>query len=156
MKFPYISLQDICPAFLFVPRTRNQLYDLAYFSTDGFDAYAKDDNGFTVEERPIVAQKLTDLFVDMIAPIKLNENKLGKFKENYVLKKRDHAITVMHKYNTEVPNDECVKIVDSAINELHAFEKVEFDKDIFDNAPRDIESKKVQISEPSIDKQLAK
>ena len=59
-------------------------------------------------------------------------------------------------YNTEVPNDECVKIVDSAINELHAFEKVEFDKDVFDNAPRDIESKKSEISEPSIDMQLAK
>ena len=52
-------------------------------------------------------------------------------------------------------NSKSWNIID-LLNELHTFEKVEFDKDIFDNAPRDIESKKAQISEPSIDKQFAK
>ena len=134
----------------------NELYDLAYLSVDGFDVYAKDDNGIGIEERPVVAQKLTDLFIDMVAPIKFNENGLGKFKENYVIKNRDHAIQAMRKYNKDVPADQCIEIVDKAATELHAFENVEFDKALFDNAPTDVEAKNVEIDELTNDKKIAK
>ena len=134
----------------------NALYGLAYFNVNGFGAYARDDNGFAIEESPIVAQKLTDLFINKALSTKLSENELSKFKENYVIKNRDHAISVMQKYNADVPEDKCREIVDNAATELHAFEKVEFDKAVFENTPTEIESKKSEIGELTNDKQFAK
>lgn len=134
----------------------NALYDLAYLSIDGFDAYARGDNGFALEERPVIAQKLTDLFLNSVTPVKFNANEFGKFKENYVIKNRDHAIQVMHRYDTDVTLDKCTEIVDNAVTELHAFEKVEFDKGIFDSEPKEIELNKAQISVPTKDKDFAK
>ena len=133
----------------------NKLYEVAYCGLGGIEAYDSC-SAFALEERPVIAQKLTDLFLSKATPVGFHSKEFGKYAENYVIKNSDHAIKVIQEQEQNLSKEKCTELVKNAVKVLHAFEKVEFNKADFDSVPKNTEVAKAHVNEPVRDKSVAK
>lgn len=134
----------------------NKLYETAYGGLGCIEAYDSCSSGFALEERPVIAQKLTDLFLNKVTPVGFNSKEFGKYAENYVIKNGDHAIKVMQQQEENLGKEKCTELVKNAAKELHAFDKVEFKASEFDNSPKNIGQSEANIADPVVGKSASK
>ena len=133
----------------------NKLYEVAYCGLGGIEAYDSC-SAFALEERPVIAQKLTDLFLSKATPVGFHSKEFGKYAENYVIKNSDHAIKVMQEQEQNLSKEKCTELVKNAVKVLHAFEKVEFNKAEFESVPKNTEVAKAHVNEPVKEKSVTK
>ena len=134
----------------------NKLYETAYGGLGGIEAYDSCTDGFALEERPVIAQKLTDLFLNKVTPVGFNSKEFGKYAENYVIKNGDYAIKVMQEQEENLSKEKCTELVNNAAKELHAFDKVEFKTSEFDNSPKNVGRSEAHASDPVVEKSASK
>lgn len=134
----------------------NKLYEVAYCGLGGIEAYDSCSAGFDLEERPVIAQKLTDLFLSKATPVGFHSKEFGKYAENYVIKNSDHAIKVIQEQEQNLSKEKCTELVKNAVKVLHAFEKVEFNKAEFESVPKNTEVSKAHVNEPVKEKSATK
>ena len=134
----------------------NKLYETAYGGLGGMVAYDSCTDGIALEERPVLAQKLTDLFLNKVTPVGFNSKEFGKYAENYVIKNGDYAIKVMQEQEENLGKEKCTELVNNAEKELHAFDKVEFKASEFDNSPKNVGQSEVHVSDPVVEKSASK
>lgn len=132
----------------------NKLYETAYTALDTIMEYDSCVEGFTLEEKPIIAQKLTDLFLNNATPVGFKYEELGEYAENYVITNRDHAINVMLENENGIGKDQCEKIVDNATKELHAFDRVEFDENELDGPKEAVNLSDLVVENPKLEKNV--
>jgi hypothetical protein len=134
----------------------NKLYETAYVGLGCIEAYDSCSAGFALEERPVIAQKLTDLFLNKVTPVGFISKEFGKYAENYVIKNGDYAIKVMQEQEENLGKEKCTELVNNAAKELHAFDKVEFKASEFDNSTKDVGQSEANIVDPVVGKSASK
>ena len=104
-----------------------EMFSRAYSLLDYFD--------ISLDRKPVVAQKMADLFLNSATPVGFYPEKYGQFGINYAIKDSKFAMETMSKSEFALNKTDAKMIIDDCVKELGSREKVIINKnDIGDSA----------------------
>ena len=104
----------------------------------------------SIEDRPLVAQLVTDLALKELSPAGFFPETYGKYANHYTVNGHSNVVNEGLKgFDSNITNQECNRILDNTRESLKELDRI--NQEVNDNANNEVEIQDEQIEEPQLE-----